>query len=85
MRRFYTVMLFIVMASLDNTVLALLPVIAPRVRNALDVSNQAIGHHRHARLGRASGNDRDEHVIHCIIRINDRSGDWPRMYLDRGI
>jgi MFS transporter, Spinster family, sphingosine-1-phosphate transporter len=43
MRRFYTVMLFIVMASLDNTVLALLPVIAPRVRNALDVSNQAIG------------------------------------------
>lgn len=43
MRRVYTVVLFVVMASIDNTVLALLPTLAPRIRNDLGVSNQALG------------------------------------------
>ena len=43
MRRAYTVILFVVMASIDNTVLALLPAMTPRIRDELGVSNQALG------------------------------------------
>ncbi|HSH83311.1 MAG TPA: MFS transporter, partial [Herpetosiphonaceae bacterium] len=43
MRRIYTVALFVVMASIDNTVLALLPTTTPRIREDLGVSNQALG------------------------------------------
>ena len=43
MRRVYTVALFVVMASIDNTVLALLPTLTPRIRDDLGVSNQALG------------------------------------------
>lgn len=43
MRRIYTVVLFVVMASIDNTVLALLPTTTPRIREDLGVSNQALG------------------------------------------
>lgn len=43
MRRIYTVALFVVMASIDNTVLALLPTTTPRIREELGVSNQALG------------------------------------------
>ena len=43
MRRVYTVVLFVVMASIDNTVLALLPTLTPRIREQLGVSNQALG------------------------------------------
>ena len=43
MRRIYTVVLFVVMASIDNTVLALLPTMTPRIRDELGVSNQMLG------------------------------------------
>ncbi len=43
MRRVYSIILFIVIASIDNTVLALLPILAPAIRSDLQVSNQAIG------------------------------------------
>lgn len=43
MRRSYTVILFVVMASIDNTVLQLLPVLTPRIREALGVDNRALG------------------------------------------
>lgn len=43
MRRAYTIILFVVMASIDNTVLQLLPVLTPSIRAALGVDNQALG------------------------------------------
>ncbi len=43
MRRVYTVVLFVIMASIDNTVLALLPAMTPRIRDDLNVTNQALG------------------------------------------
>ena len=43
MRRVYTVVLFVVMASIDNTVLALLPTMAPRIGAELQLPNQALG------------------------------------------
>src|SRR5687768_17283612 len=43
MRRVYTIILFVVMASIDNTVLALLPTLLPRIGDDLGVSNQALG------------------------------------------
>jgi len=43
MRRSYTIILFVVMASIDNTVLQLLPVLTPRIREALGVDNRALG------------------------------------------
>lgn len=43
MRRAYSVVLFVIMASIDNTTLALLPALAPSVRNEFGASNQAIG------------------------------------------
>lgn len=43
MRRIYTIVLFIVMASIDNTTLALLPALTPRIREALGSTNQSIG------------------------------------------
>lgn len=43
MRRLYTIVLFVVMASIDNTVLALLPTLAPRVAADLGVANRALG------------------------------------------
>ncbi len=43
MRRVYSVILFIVLASIDNTVLALLPILAPAIRSDLQVTNQAMG------------------------------------------
>lgn len=42
-RRAYTLIVYIVLASIDNTVLALLPTLTPRIRDSLGVSNQAIG------------------------------------------
>lgn len=42
-RRIYTVGLFIVMASIDNTVLGLLPALAPRIRAELNVSDAWVG------------------------------------------
>jgi MFS family permease len=43
MRRIYTIIVFVVIASIDNTVLALLPALTPTVRTDLQLSNQAIG------------------------------------------
>ncbi len=43
MRRAYTIFLFVVMASIDNTVLQLLPVLTPSIREALGVDNRALG------------------------------------------
>lgn len=42
-RRVYTVCLFIVMASIDNTVLGLLPALAPRIRAEFNVSDGWVG------------------------------------------
>lgn len=44
MRRVYTVCLFIVMASIDNTVLGLLPVLVPRIRAEFNVSDAWLGY-----------------------------------------
>lgn len=43
MRRTYTVILFVVIASIDNTVLALVPTLLPRIGDDLGISNQALG------------------------------------------
>lgn len=43
MRRIYTVSLFVVMASIDNTVLALLPALTTRIGAELNVSSQDLG------------------------------------------
>ncbi len=43
MQRKFTIALYIIMASIDNTVLALLPTLTPQIRLALGVSNQTIG------------------------------------------
>ena len=43
MRRVYTLVLFVVMASIDNTVLTLLPELAPRIRHEFGVSNHRLG------------------------------------------
>ena len=43
MRRVLTVVLFVVLASIDNTVLALLPELAPRIRHDFGVSNHRLG------------------------------------------
>jgi MFS family permease len=42
-RRVYTITLFIVMASIDNMVLALAPVLIPSIGADLQISNQALG------------------------------------------
>ncbi len=43
MRRIYTIIVFILVASIDNTVLALLPALTPTIRTDLQLSNQAVG------------------------------------------
>ena len=43
MRRVYTLVLFVVMGSIDNTVLILLPELAPRIRHEFGVANHPIG------------------------------------------
>ncbi|HEX6287622.1 MAG TPA: MFS transporter [Herpetosiphonaceae bacterium] len=43
MRRIYTVILFVVMASIDNTVLALLPAQTSRIGMELNVGSQSLG------------------------------------------
>ncbi|MBV9788855.1 MAG: MFS transporter [Chloroflexi bacterium] len=43
MRRIYTVILFVVMASIDNTVLALLPALTTRIGAELNVASQDLG------------------------------------------
>jgi MFS transporter, Spinster family, sphingosine-1-phosphate transporter len=42
MRRIYTVVLFVVMASIDNTVLALLPAVAPSIREEFAVADRMV-------------------------------------------
>jgi len=43
MRRIYTMVLFVVIASIDNTVLALLPTISPRARQDFGIEDRSIG------------------------------------------
>jgi MFS transporter, Spinster family, sphingosine-1-phosphate transporter len=42
MRRIFSTVLFVVIASIDNVVLALLPAISPRIRAAFETSDQAV-------------------------------------------
>ncbi len=43
MRRIYTMVLFVVIASIDNTVLAVLPAIAPRARQDFGIGDRSVG------------------------------------------
>ena len=43
-QRLYTVSLFIIMASIDNTVLGLLPALVPRIRNEFNVPDAWLGY-----------------------------------------